>query len=440
MEDKNFSHTIWEKRTLKKLDLEEKKENIAESTSKNVSNRNGGFKKIRLVLFFLLFIFVVFYVSFVFLKNKDRKLTSEPVAESENQKKGSIAVNLFNVFKNLSLSNNLQDGGVKGFNLGEEESVPMSILKFVPDGHISKIEKDGNITLFISAHDKTYLMQGRTLKDTSLLTDANGLPRPILQPELSGFDKDYAGFGQVIENPQTNDFIGLYHTEVRVNPDASDSQLTSIALALSRDNGFTWQKMGRIITGQNIAALGTIVSGAGQPSGVLVGDYIYLYFSDWNRLIADSIHLARAPLSQNGMPGTWEKYTEIGFSQVGMGGKSTPVIVPFAWDKKIYYTANPSVSFNQHLNKHLAVFETNIGFFSAVSDDGINWVSFEMIFEFPKDTIIPKETGDIWYSYPTLLSEGTPTDMITGKTGYLYYGRGVFGDDHQLVRRPFVIE
>lgn len=440
MDDKNFSHTIWEKRTLKKQNLEEeKKENIPEESLGKESNRKGGFRKILLVLFFIFFILVVLYVSFVFLQNRGLKRIAEPVAESDNQKESSVLVGLINSFRNLS-SNISPSGEIKGFKLEVEESVPMSILKFVPDGHISKIEKDGNITLFISAHDKSYLMQGRTLKDASLLTDANGLPRPILQPELSGFDKDYAGFGQVIENPQTHDLIGIYHTEVRANPDASDSQLTSIALALSRDNGFTWQKMGRIITGQNIASVGTIVSGTGQPSGVIVGDYIYLYFSDWNRLMPDAIHLARALLSQNGMPGTWEKYTENGFNQVGMGGKSTPVIVPFAWDKKIYYTANPSVSFNQHLNKYLAVFETNIGFFAAVSEDGINWGSFEMIFEFLKDTTISKETGDIWYSYPTLLSESTQNDMITGKTGYLYYGRGVFGEDHQLVRRSFVIE
>lgn len=399
------SHVLWEERILKKQSQRREEDEESE--------KRGVHKRIFLVVFLIFFLLAIFYTA--------RAL-------------------VFNMLKNFSVSNISSNGEVQKFDLGAEESVPMSILKYVPDGHISKIEKNGNTTLFISAHDKSYLMQGRTLKDMVLLTGTDGLPKPILKPELSGFDKDYAGFGQVIENPKTHDLIGIYHTEVRVNPDASDSQLTSIALALSKDKGFTWQKMGRIITGQNIASVGTSVSGAGQPSGILVGDYIYLYFSDWNRLMADSIHLARAPLGQNGMPGTWEKYTGQGFRQVGLGGESTPVLWPFEWDKKIYYTANPSVSFNEYLKKYLAIFETNIGFFAAVSTDGILWGSYKMIFEFPADTTIPKNIGDIWHSYPTLLSENTGTDMITGKTGYLYYSRGIFGQDHQLVRRSFVIQ
>ncbi len=324
--------------------------------------------------------------------------------------------------------------------LGKEEKIFMSGLKYVPDGHISKIEKDEQIRLFISAHDKSYMMFGSSLDKVIILKDSFNLPQPILTPGEVGFDKDYAGFGQVIENPKTLELMGIYHTEIRINPDASDSQLTSIALSISKDGGYTWKKIGKIVEGQNLTAPGTIVSGAGQPSGVIIGDYIYLYYSDWNRLMPDSIHLARSPIASNGMPNTWEKFTDDGFKNVGAGGKSIPVIAPFKFEKTIYYTANPSISYNIYLKKYLAIFETNIGFFMATSTDGIEWGSYELIYEFPADTTKPKKNGDIWYSYPTYISENTPSDMVTAKEGYLYFGRGVFGEDHQLVRRKFNIK
>ena len=415
MENASYPHTLWEERILKKQNQKGEKDGQSE--------KRRGHRKIFLAVFLIFFLIVIFYIVRVLFQDKI-----------------SILGSVFSTLRNFSVSNISKDGKIQRFALGDEELVPMSILKYVPDGHISKIEKNGDITLFVSAHDKSYLMQGRTLKDMVLLAGMDGLPKPILKPDSGGFDKDYAGFGQVIENPETHDLIGIYHTEVRISPDASDSQLTSIALALSKDKGLTWHKMGRIITGQNTTNPGTAVSGTGQPAGVIVGDYIYLYFSDWNRLMPDSIHLARSLLSQNGMPGTWEKYTEQGFRQVGLGGKSVPVIVPFEWDRKIYYTANPSISFNEYLKKYLAIFETNIGFFAATSEDAIDWNSHKLIFEFPKDTTASKSIGDIWYSYPTLLSENTQTDMVTGKTGYLYYGRGIFGQDHQMVRRSFVIQ
>lgn len=396
-------YSVWEKHALQKQ-------------NKFSSNKKGGMGRLFLIVVFLFVILGVFYLI-------------------SNFSYGNLIYRLQNL-----LFVSFPNGQIQKFTLDREELIPMPTLRYVPDGHISKIEKDGNITLFISAHDKSYMMQGTTLKDMSLVTDINNLPSPILKPELQGFDKDYAGFGQVIENPQTHELIGIYHTEIRINPDASDSQLTSIALAISKDGGFTWKKMGRIITGQNTTTIGTTVSGAGQPSAVMVGDYIYLYFSDWNRLMPDSIHLARARVASNGMPGTWEKYTENGFTEKGLGGKSSPVILPPSWDKEIYYTANPSISYNAYLKKYLAIFETNIGFFAGLSTDGINWGSYKMIFEFPLDTTLPKNIGDVWYSYPTLLSENTPTDMITGKTGYLYYSRGIFGQDHGLVSRPFIIQ
>lgn len=432
------AYTIYEARIQKRQGLEDERE---VKTLKDQQHQK--LDKVRVRYFLILFIVFCIGLFVLYKVNIPSYFQSENKSEKETSGLETSEKSLPNnsTFKDLLSQSPLTEGSIEGkIKLGSEEPVSTSVLMYVPDGHISKIEENGKITLFISAHDKSYIMQGNTLKDMKLLTDENKQPKPILQPEYD-YEIDYSGFGQVIENPYTRDLIGIYHTEVRINPDASDSQQTSIALARSKDRGYTWVKMGQIIKGQNTASVGTRVSGAGQPSGIVVGDYIYLYFLDWNAQMVDAIHLARAPLKENGMPGTWEKYFEGSFVEPGLGGKSTPVITPpYISEKQVVFTANPSISYNNYLGKYLAIFETNIGFFSSISEDGINWHSPELIFEFPKDMIIPKNIGDIWYSYPSLISEKTSTDMISGKTGYLYYSRGVFGQDHKLVRRSFVIE
>lgn len=322
--------------------------------------------------------------------------------------------------------------------LGDEEKVDLADLKYVPDGHISKIEKEGSIMLFFSAHDKSYIIQGDNFGNLELMTDENSRPKVILKPEKSGFDKDYAGFGSVIQNKLTGNLIGIYHAEQRVSPDASDTQISSIGIAISRNNGTTWEKKGQIITGRNQLPLGTKTSGAGQPSAIIMGDYIYLYYTDWNYQILPSIHLARSPLSSDGLPGTWEKYNAGGFNSPGIGGSSDPVIYPWRWEKVIDYTSNASVSYNTYLKKYFVVFETNYGFFSGISDDGIYWTSYILFYPFRTNASIPKINGDIWYSYPSILSNGVG-NLQTSDQGYLYYGRGEYGQTHNMVRRYYTI-
>lgn len=324
-------------------------------------------------------------------------------------------------------------------NLGAEEPVFMMDLKYVPDGHISKVEENNQIKLFITAHNKTYLLKGNSFDNLFLLTDSNNNPLPILKPEGDGYEKDYAGFGSVIFNKTTEDYIGIYHAEQRMNPDASDTQVSVIALAISKDGGLTWEKKNKIITGLNELPLGTKGSGAGQPSAIIIGDYIYLYYLDINYNMPNSVHLARAYLSSNGMPGSWIKYTKEGFTSPGIGGYSDPVILPSDISGNIVYVSNPSISYNYYLKKYLAIVETNLGFYAGQSTDGINWNNFTRFLSFPKDTNFPKTIGDVWYSYPNFISASTPSDSQTSQDGYLYYSKGVFGQDHHMVRRTFSI-
>jgi hypothetical protein len=50
-----------------------------------------------------------------------------------------------------------------------------------------------------------------------------------------------------------------------------------------------------------------------------------------------------------------------------------------------------------------------------------------------------RQKGDIWTSYPTLLSEQTEkSDGTTKNTGNFYYGKGIWPDTaHQLMVKSF---
>jgi len=93
-----------------------------------------------------------------------------------------------------------------------------------------------------------------------------------------------------------------------------------------------------------------------------------------------------------------------------------------------------------YLGKYLALFETGIGFYAMTSEDAIHWQNPKMVMEFPKRHS-ERESGDTWYSYPTLLSPDRSSDRETGQIGYLYYSKGDWNTSpHLMHRRPFTLE
>jgi hypothetical protein len=105
------------------------------------------------------------------------------------------------------------------------------------------------------------------------------------------------------------------------------------------------------------------------------------------------------------------------------------------------YVSLPGISFNKYLNQYLAVFETNTGFYSATSTDGINWNNEQLFLSFVQPQS-DRQEGDIWISYPTLLSDNSEkTDGLTENKGNLYYGKGVWPNvAHQLTAVPFELK
>lgn len=159
----------------------------------------------------------------------------------------------------------------------------------------------------------------------------------------------------------------------------------------------------------------------------------------WNTtdLGPDAIHMARAPISSDGAPGSWMKYHNGIFDEPGLGGNSTPVINRA--NVVAGFAGNPNVSFNTFLNQYIAIVTGHDGFSYALSSNGIKWSSPILFSPFLTHTD-KLQPGDTWYSYASLISPSQETHVTTNHTAYLYYSRGVKDrQPHYMVRRPLQI-
>ncbi|MGH2597848.1 MAG: hypothetical protein ACRDJ9_00520 [Dehalococcoidia bacterium] len=325
--------------------------------------------------------------------------------------------------------------------LGVEEEVPGGgDIASAPDGHVSVLWAGGQMRMWLAGEVRTYLLQGPSLDALAPYQRAGGSdPTPVLVPSGTGFDSDYAAFGSVLPDPRTGELIGFFHAEQCDR----DNYTASIGAARSGDGGVSWQRTGAVITGRRSTDSCDKSSprGAGQPSVAHVGDYLYLYYTDWGGDIPDQIHLARAPISSATEPGAWSKYYQGSFSEPGLGGDSTPVIRrPEPVDQGVY-AANASVSYNTYLHRYLAVFDASNGFWTTSSADGITWDQpVRLPVQFPQSSAATSR-GTTWFGYASLISASELSHLYTSQSGYLYYGRGVRDvTPHRLMRRPFTIQ
>jgi hypothetical protein len=140
-------------------------------------------------------------------------------------------------------------------------------------------------------------------------------------------------------------------------------------MARSHDNGLHWQRAGAIINGMQPKSVGTpprSVMGAGNPSAIIAGGYMYVFYVNLGYNTGpDQTHVARAPVSSDGKPGSWSKWYRGSFSQPGIGGSSTPVMPRAAPVSQTVWAANGIVSYNSYFHAYLNVFQTAIGLYYA---------------------------------------------------------------------------
>lgn len=155
---------------------------------------------------------------------------------------------------------------------------------------------------------------------------------------------------------------------------------------------------------------------------IIKDGYFYLYYTDWNGKEPDAIHLAQAPVESNGLPGSWKKFYNGRFESAGLGGPSNPVISPLDQND---YSALPGVSWNTYLHRFIALSESKDGFYLSISKDAINWSKSTKLLE-AQTANNNTQTGQVWNSYPTLLSPAKSSDRETDENMLLIYSEGLW--------------
>lgn len=289
------------------------------------------------------------------------------------------------------------------------------------------------------------------------------------------FDRNYLAPNSVIPGDGAGTLLTFYDAEYHVACPSGQPLLSSIGLGTSTDGGVTWTRQGQVIEGLDEALKGfafitqkqldavnsggNLDVGACGPSAVVReadgGVYIYLYYSDRTPITGgpDSIYVARALLTSNGLPGNWQQWTGTGWGALGDQTSAAPIVSP----SKAARTALQShVSWNTVLHRWLMVFKTKIDFEVATSLDGVNWSQASSLLTFdPNDqeTAFPtlispnggacegfgcEDEGDL---SPWLLQSGRKaSQQITSASGWLYYSSHPANNPQYLGHRaPFRI-
>jgi hypothetical protein len=222
------------------------------------------------------------------------------------------------------------DLGSFTFKLGERETLLKDGefgLRYFPDMCISVLEKSPQYRIIIVAHVSTYLLEGNSIKQFTRC-------RKVLSPGKKGeFDNGYAGIAGVYRDTDGK-LYGFYHAEDQEDmPKLGNADIpgfhASIGLAISGDNGITWEKAGQVITSQKPKGWfiyeGQADTGAGLPCCTVSkdGKYLYIYYEEHSRVGGRGVQIcmARAHLADGPpLPGKWYKYYNGSFSQPGLGG------------------------------------------------------------------------------------------------------------------------
>ena len=113
--------------------------------------------------------------------------------------------------------------------------------------------------------------------------------------------------------------LGMVHQESICKYGPGGQTHKSMAIATSSDDGLTWTDLGTVITGTQTPQPGSI-TGEGDCTMIDGLDgYLYAYClrnTDWQTIVA------RAPLCD---PTNWHKYYEGGWTEPGLGGRSTDI-------------------------------------------------------------------------------------------------------------------
>jgi hypothetical protein len=256
-------------------------------------------------------------------------------------------------------------------------------------------------------------------------------------PDGSDFDRDYAGGGPVYTVDGGKALLQIYHGEHRCASDRGLPAWGGLGMAISRDGGKSFAKLGEIIephiswkafcaSGRpgGMWADGTMVEADAEGRPSASGGYRYLVFAEHNDLwgrgelsiarvskgdFLATIRLGRAPkflkyYNPSGAPGPVGRF----FSEPAIGGRSTPVYtVPG-------FLGEPGVSYLSSGDKFALVYEINL--------KRIEFSASQSLFRWPESspvvTLSPSDSDRLYY--PTAVGTGSDP-MVLGRQFDVFY-------------------
>jgi hypothetical protein len=279
-------------------------------------------------------------------------------------------------------------------------------LKYFPDGGIAVLQGPPAYRVLLAGGISSYLLEGQEMISLRLV-------KQVLEPGPKGsFDNGYAGIYGAWRDPQTGEIRAIYHAEDQEDmnrlPNGVHGFYASVGLAISADQGSTFRKAGRILTGhQPKNAAGRPDQGCGEPSLLpdQGGHFLYCYYTDHTRLDNRGVQigLARSPIADKAAPGTWLKYYEGTFSEPGLGGKETPVVDARPAADALF----PNVTYSKALGKYVMVFNilyyadlregqaAKGGIHAAFSADLIHWSNPQLLVQGLSIALLDREV--LWH-------------------------------------------
>ncbi len=263
-------------------------------------------------------------------------------------------------------------------------------LDYFPDEKVSILSKKPNFRMIVAAGARSYLLEG---KDIEHITGA----KLILSPGKAGsFDNGYAGISGIYYYTDKR-WYAIYHAEDQENmpklPSGVKGFYARIGMAVSSDDGNTWEKIGSVISSFKPKewAINDRHADRGAAVPCLVkeksGRYLYIYYTDHSRVdnLGIQISMARADISKEPpLPGNWFKYFQGDFTQPGLAGSDTPIVS--ARQFGLADALSPDVVYSKYLDKYVMVFTIDAwkelaskdelkytGIYLTYSEDGIHW-------------------------------------------------------------------
>ena len=298
-------------------------------------------------------------------------------------------------------------------------------LHYFPDERTVIVRTNPNYRVLLAAGIRTVMLEGDSM--TRLAS-----PRDVLLPGKPGeFDNGYAGISGAWHAP-TGKLLAIYHAEdqegMQCNKEGIPGFYCRVALAVSRDDGATFEKRGPILTGQLAkVAAGRFDQGVGEPWVFAEpgGKFLYGYYTSHEPIGGRgvTICMARCAVADAMKPDAWRKWFGGGFAEPGLGGRDTPILTSGYHDACVLF---PQVTYVPALRQFVMLYCVNAwlenekqgrqDIYVAYSDDGIHWPR-ERTQQIRKVPTIPVIGSELAWHATLMLDEPVGSSLA----GWLYY-------------------